>query len=125
MALPHARPGQPIDIAPLGPTLSRSASHTILKTRALALMRIVLPRGATLPPHNVYGEITLLCLEGAVAVDAGGRSCELRQHHLVLLPAGQEYAIRAIEDASLLMTVQLPPGLPGSASSTSADQDLG
>src|SRR2546421_12628963 len=120
MALPHARPGQPIDIAPLGATLSQAASHAILKTRALELMRIVLPRGAALPPHSVYGELTLLCIEGAVALDAGGHSCELRQHQLVLLPARQEYAIRALEDASLLMTVQLPPGMPGSASSTSA-----
>src|SRR3954453_6732407 len=124
MALTHARPGQPIDIAPLGATLAQAASHAILKTRSLELMRIVLRRGAALPPHSVYGELTLLCLEGAVAVDAGGRSCELRVHQLLLLPAQQEYAIRALDDASLLMTVQLPPGLPGIASSTSIRGDL-
>jgi quercetin dioxygenase-like cupin family protein len=123
MALSHAKPGQPIDIAPLGPALQRSASHAILKTRALELMRLVLRRGEAVPPHQVYGELTLLCLEGAVVVDAGGRSCELRDHQIVLLPAQQDYALRALEDSSLLMTVQLPPGLPGSASSTSAEGD--
>jgi quercetin dioxygenase-like cupin family protein len=121
MALPHAQPGQPIDIAPLGPALQRSASHAILKTRALELMRLVLRRGESVPPHRVYGELTLLCLEGSVAVDAGGHSCELRNHQMVLLPARQDYALRALEDSSLLMTVQLPPGMPGSASSTSAE----
>jgi quercetin dioxygenase-like cupin family protein len=120
MALPHALPGQPVDIAPLGPALSRAVSHAILKTRALALMRLVLPRGKALPPHCVYGELTLLCLEGAVAVEAGGHTCELRAWQFVLLPARQQYALRALEDTSLLMTVQLPPGSPGSASSTSA-----
>jgi len=118
MALPHARPGQPIDLAPLGPALSHAASHAILKTHALELMRIVLPRGASLPPHSVYGELTLLCLEGAVAVEAGGDSFALRAHQLVLVPAREEYALSAMEDSSLLMTVQLPPGLPGSGSST-------
>jgi quercetin dioxygenase-like cupin family protein len=119
MALPHAQPGQPIDISPLGPDLARAASHAILKTQSLELMRIVLRRGAELPPHSVYGECTLLCLEGAVAVDAAGASVELRAHQIVLLPALQEHAVRALEDTSLLLTVQLPPGLPGSASSTS------
>jgi len=120
MALPHARPGQPIDIAPLGAALSRAVSHAILKTRALELMRLVLPRGAALPRHSVYGELTLQCLEGVVVLDAGGHSCQLRADQLVLLPARQDYALRALEDTSLLMTVQLPPGAPGSASSTSA-----
>jgi len=120
MALPHARPGQLIDIAPLGAAFAQAASHAILKTRSLELMRIVLPRGAALPPHCVYGELTLLCLEGAVAVDAGGCSCELRQQQLVLLLARTQYAVRALDDASLLMTVQFPAGMPGSASSTSA-----
>ena len=118
MALPHARPGQPIDIGPLGPDLAHAASHAILKTQALELMRIVLRRGGQLPAHSVYGECTLLCLEGSVVVEAEGTSCELRANQLVLLPALQMHAVRALEDASLLLTIQLPPGLPGSASST-------
>ena len=118
MALLHARPGQPIDIRPLGPQLAESASHAILKTRALELMRIVLRRGDQLPSHSVYGECTLLCIEGAAAVDAPGSSFELRPWQMVLLPALENHAVRALEDTSLLLTVQLPPGQPGSASST-------
>jgi quercetin dioxygenase-like cupin family protein len=119
MALPHARPGQPIDVAPLGPALDRAVSHAFLKTYALELIRLVLPRGTTLPPHSVYGELVLQCLEGAVAVEAGDRVFELRRHQAVLLPARQAYALRALEDTSVLMTVQIPPGAPGSRSSTS------
>jgi quercetin dioxygenase-like cupin family protein len=122
MALSHARPGQPIDIAPLGAAIDRAASHAIIKTRSLELMRIVLRSGATLPAHSVHGEVTLQCLEGAVAVDAGGETIELRPNQIVLLPAAQQHAVRALEDASLLLTVQLPAGLPGSGSSTSASQ---
>ena len=63
----------------------------------------------------------LAALEGAVAVESGGRAFELRGHHLVLLPAQQDYALRALEDTSLLMTVQIPPGAPGSGSTTSSE----
>lgn len=118
MALQHARPGEAIDLAPLGERLRRSATHAILKTQALELMRLVLLAGNALPPHSVYGEITILCIEGTVVVDAGGGSCRLAAGQLVLLPAKVEHSVRALQDASLLVTVQLPPGLPGSASST-------
>ena len=118
MALSHAKPWQTIDISPLGGALRASATHAILKTHALELMRIVLPAGEALPPHSVYGELTLLCLEGVVEVDGDGVGCRLAAHQLALLPAQARYAVRALQDASLLMTGQLPPGLPGSGSST-------
>lgn len=120
MALPHARPGQPIDITPLGDALTRSASHAILKTHALELIRLVLREGQTLPPHNIQGEATLHCLEGVLCVEAAGGTTELRAGQLLLVPAQAEYSLRALQDASLLFTVQLPPGKPGSASSTAA-----
>lgn len=118
MALSHAQPWQAIDISPLGGQLRASATHAILKMHALELMRIVLPAGATLPPHSVYGETTVLCLEGRVEVEGDGAACRLGPHQLVLLPAQARHAVRALEDASLLVTVQLPPGRPGSGSST-------
>ena len=122
MAIEHARPAQPVDISPLGEALSHSASHAILKTHSLELMRVVLRAGQSVPPHKVYGEITLLCIEGAVSVEvAGGGASQLKPWQLVLLPAQAEYALQASQDCSLLVTVQTPIGLPGSASSTQRD----
>ncbi len=119
MALDHAQPGQPIDVAPLGAALRESSTHAILKTRSLVLMRVVLRAGEALPPHNVRGELTLLCIEGAAEVSMdNGASCPLRASQLVLLPAQVQHAVRALEDTSLLLTIQLPAGEPGSASST-------
>jgi len=118
MALDHAQPGQPIDIAPLGAALRESATHAILKTRSLELMRVVLRAGEVLPPHNVRGELTLLCIEGAAEVTIDGTACQLRASQLVLLPAQAQHAVRALEDTSLLLTIQLPACAPGSASST-------
>lgn len=119
MALEHAQPGQAIDIAPLGAALRRAASHAIIKTRALELMRVVLREGESLPPHRVYGESILLCIEGAVEVVMPGPACRLNAGQLVLLPAEMEHGVRALQDSSLLLTIQLPEGQPGSASSTS------
>ena len=118
MALLHARPGQPVDVAPLGSALRHAATHAILKTRSLELIRVVLRAGDALPPHQLRGELTLLCLEGAAKVTLDGDSCTLRSSQLVLLPAHLQHAVQALEDCSLLLTIHTPAGLPGSGSST-------
>ncbi|WP_372524757.1 cupin [Piscinibacter sp.] len=118
MALEHARPGEVIELRPLADQLASVATHALLKTRSLELMRIVLAAGQGVPRHSVQGEVTIQCIEGVVRVDAQVGSCELRPGQLVLLPAQDSHALLAIKAASLLVTVQLPAGLPGSDSST-------
>ena len=118
MAIEHAKPGEPIDIRPLGAALREHRTHALLKTQSLELMHIVLAQGDALPQHSVYGEVTIQCIEGAVEVDAPTGALRLEAGQLVLLPARFEHGVRALADASLLVTVQLPPGRPGSASST-------
>lgn len=119
MALDHAQPGQPIDIAPLGIALHGSITHAILKTHSLELIRVVLRAGEAWPPHKICSELTLLCIEGSVEVTMDGDACQLRANQLVLLSAQVQHSVRALEDTSLLLTIQLPAGAPGSASSTS------
>ncbi|NRF65620.1 cupin domain-containing protein [Aquincola sp. S2] len=118
MALIHAKPGQPIAIAPLGADLRQASTHALLKTQSLELIRLVLRAGEALPPHQVRGELTLLCLEGEVEVAMDGRVCLLRADELLLLSADVQHSVRAQQDSSLLLTIQLPAGTPGSASST-------
>ena len=119
MALDHTKPGQPVDIGPLGTALRESATHAILKTRSLEVIRLVLQDGQTLPLHAMRGESTLLCIEGAAEVTVDGTACPLRANQFVLLPAQAAHTMRALEDTSLLWTIQLPAGEPGSASATS------
>lgn len=115
MALTHARPGQPIDIAVLGIALHESATHMILKTRSLEVIRVVLRRGEAWPPHRVRFDSTLLCIEGAAEISADGSTCELRASQLIVLPAQLRHAVRALEDTSLLVTLQLPANAHGSS----------
>lgn len=119
MALTHAQPGQPIDIAPLGQSFRESATHAILKTRSLELIRVVLRAGESLPSHQVRGESMPLCIEGSADVNLDGTTCRLDAGQILLLPARLQHAIQAREDTSLLLTIQLTPGTPGSASTTS------
>ncbi|HSI56138.1 MAG TPA: cupin domain-containing protein [Ideonella sp.] len=118
MALDHALPGQAIPVAPLGARLRETPTHTLLKTHATELIRVVLQAGDAWPTHSIRGEMTLLCLEGSAELSIDGALCTLGPGELVLLPAGVPHALHARQDTSLLLTLQTPAGTLGSASST-------
>jgi quercetin dioxygenase-like cupin family protein len=118
MALEHAGFGDTIHLPPLGGRIAEAKSRALLKTHALELIHLVLQAGERRPPHQVYGELVLHCLEGEVRlqIDAGERLLGAGQ--LVLLAAKAPFALQALKPSSLLMTVQLPADQPGSGSST-------
>lgn len=107
MAIPHAAPGQAIDVPPLGPRLAGEKTVALFKSRDLELIRLVLPAGRSLPPHQVAGEITIHCLEGRLDVTTKGRSHLLGAGQLLYLQGGVPHAVTALEDASALITVAL------------------
>lgn len=109
MALPHAQALDIIDLRPLGPGLPGAVTSSLLKTRSLQLMRLVLPAGQGLPEHSVPGAITVLCLEGEAVVTTPSRRCPLGAGQLVMLEGGEPHAVQALSDASLLVTVLLHP----------------
>lgn len=107
MALHHAASGELIDIRPLGEKLSSSPSVALARTTELEVMRLVLPIGRELPKHQVPGEIMLQCLEGAVELLAHERIQPLHAGEMVYLAGNVPYALRAIANSSVLMTVLL------------------
>lgn len=107
MALPHAQSGQLVNVRPLGNALSSAVSHAIVKGRDIEVMRLVLAAGKTLPDHQVPGEVTLLCLEGTAELQAHGNLQVMRTGDLVYLRGDEPHALRALEDASLLLTIFL------------------
>lgn len=54
------------------------------------------------------GKFTLHRLEGRVAIDLPENSLELTAQQLVYFNGGVPHALRALEDASLLLTIMLP-----------------
>jgi len=106
MALHHASSGELIDIRPLGEGLAQAVTKTLYKSDHLQVFRMVLPAGKTAPPHSVPGEITVQCLEGSLEFTADGTTQVMRQGDLVCLAAGVRHALAALEDTSVLVTVQ-------------------
>jgi quercetin dioxygenase-like cupin family protein len=107
MAIPHASPGDVIDVAPLGPKLAGARSHALFKSADLEVIRLVLSAGEGLPPHAVAGEITLQCIEGRVAFDCAAGKRELGAGQMIHCAAEELHGLRAMADASLLLTIAL------------------
>ena len=107
MALPHAAPGEPIDVRPLGGRLAQQQTAALFKSAALEVIRLVLPAGRSLPPHKVAGEITIQCIEGKIDVTAEGKSHPLGAGQLLFLPGHLVHGVVAIENSSALVTIAL------------------
>jgi quercetin dioxygenase-like cupin family protein len=113
MALPHANLLDVINAAPLGPSLRRAVSTSLIKTDRLQLLHLVLPAHHDLPQHHVADECSIHCLEGEIELVLPGGARHLRPGNLVVLPAGQPYSIRARSDSGVLMTLLLQDGDAG------------
>jgi quercetin dioxygenase-like cupin family protein len=107
MAIPHAAPGETIDVRPLGIDLAGAKTTALFKSEDLEVMRLVLMAGKSLPPHKVPGEITIQCIEGRIDVTAGGKSHLLAAGHLLLLSGNVVHGVAALEDSSALVTIAL------------------
>jgi quercetin dioxygenase-like cupin family protein len=111
MALPHAASGDLINLRPLGDKLEGAPSTALLKTEHVELMRLVLSAGKSFPEHWVEGEITVQCLEGRIEFEARQDGHQIRHvmgpGELVYLAGGVPHALRALEDASVLVTILL------------------
>ncbi len=109
MALAHFASGNVIHLRQEGEDLSRFSSTALAKTAEIELIRMALPRGKGMPEHSVTGAVTLLCLEGEIAVQAHGRTEVLGVGDLMYLNGGQVHALQAQRDALLLLTIVLEP----------------
>lgn len=105
MSLPHPGPCEPIDVRPLGARLGDASSTALFRTDDIEVMRLVLPRGKSVPEHHVEGEMTLQCLEGTVEVRTGGKLQRLQAGEMLYLFGRTPYSLTAADDTSVLMTM--------------------
>jgi hypothetical protein len=94
MAIPHAQSGEVVDVHPLGPALATARTTTLVKSKTLEILRLVVPAGKEIPSHQVAGEVTLLCLEGTVGIPVDGDTRVLEAGQLLYL-AGHESMLSA------------------------------
>ena len=108
MAIPHAKPGEVVDVRPLGSALASAQTKTLVRAEQVEVIRLVVPAGKEIPEHKAKGEVIVHCLEGRVAFTAHGKTQTLEAGHLLYLPTGEPHSVKGIENASLLVTVLLP-----------------
>lgn len=107
MAIPHAKSGEVIDIRPLGPALAQTKTTTLVKTKTVEIIRLIIPSGKQIPEHRAHGEITVQCLEGRVTFSTGSTKRDLVAGQLLYLAGEEPHALHALEDASVLVTILL------------------
>lgn len=108
MAIPHAKPGEVVDVRPLASALASAQTKTLVRAEQVEVIRLVVPAGKEIEEHQAKGEIVVQCLEGRVAFTAFGKTQNLEAGKLLYLPTGEPHSVRGIENASLLLTVLLP-----------------
>ncbi|HVL09026.1 MAG TPA: cupin domain-containing protein [Burkholderiaceae bacterium] len=108
MAMPHAAPGELIDLHPRDASLLETATQAFFKTDHLEVMRLVLLSGERFPEHQVAGEVTIQCLAGVVRLHQGEQSVEMAAGTMLYLRGGTPHALEAVEDAAILVTILLP-----------------
>ena len=108
MAIPHAKPGEVVDVRPLGPALASAQTKALVRTAQVEVIRLVVPAGKEIEEHKAKGEIVVQCLEGRIAFTAFGRTQNLEAGELLYLPPSEPHMVKGIENASLLLTILLP-----------------
>ncbi|TAM01355.1 MAG: cupin domain-containing protein [Paraburkholderia sp.] len=107
MAIPHATPGEPFDVRPLGNALKDAKSTTLIRGNQLEVIRLVLPAGKHVSEHQAPGEVTVQCVEGLVRFIVKGEPRTMHAGDMLLLEAGTPHALEALDSASLIVTIRL------------------
>ena len=107
VAIPHAQPGDVIDVRPLGVELTTARTRTLLKSERIEVIRLVMATGKVLAEHKAPGEIIVQCLEGKIAFTAREQTHELTSGQMLYLEANEPHSVQCLEDASFLVTIAL------------------
>ncbi len=108
MALPHAEPGEVIDLRPLGPDLGGTQTAILVKIPFLEVIRLILLAGKEVCHHHeLAGEVMVHCLEGLITVQINGDSRVLEVGQMLYLSGGQPHSLRGVENSSVLLTILL------------------
>jgi quercetin dioxygenase-like cupin family protein len=108
MAIPHAKPGEVVEIRPLGLALASAQTKTLVRSEQLEVIRLVVQAGKEIAEHKTKSDLVVHCLEGRVAFTALGKTQNLEAGTLLYLPTGEPHSVKGIENSSLLLTVLLP-----------------
>lgn len=103
MSEPLAVPGQVIDA--WASWTDGEAKSTILRTPHMEVMRLHVNANSRVPTYEAAGEITILCVQGRIVVEALDLRAELNTGQLLYLLLNEPFSLIGEEESSLLITV--------------------
>lgn len=105
MALPHAAPGEPVQLPSISSMPADARSSALVKTDRFEAAVLMVRAGTGIAPHAVAGYCTLQCLGGMVTLETGSSDIDLKDGDWVYLERGERHGITAAEDSTLLLTI--------------------
>lgn len=107
MAIKHIEANEICDLKPSDSDLNQMKTNALFKSKDLELIRLVLSKGGSLPPHKVKGEIIIQCIEGQLDIITNEQSHILNPGQLMYLLGEQMHSVMAIKDSIALVTIAL------------------
>lgn len=89
---------------------SGRAAKTLVKEGRLRATLMAVKRGTLIKQHQVEGPVSIQCLRGNVAIDAGGDETELTAGGLLVLDKKVPHDLKAMRDSTVLITLSHPGG---------------
>ncbi len=117
MAISHAQPGEVISLTGDSSAPGMTGTKALIKTPRMEVIRLVLPRGKTIPRHQAPGEIIVQGLAGRVRFTTMKTTIEVENGQLFYLSAAEPHEVTAVEDCSFLLTILLTPKTKDSSES--------
>jgi quercetin dioxygenase-like cupin family protein len=105
MAIHHAKPGEIVNLPPLGDALTGAKTSALVKHGRFEAVRLIVHAGMNIAEHRVAGAVTLHCLEGRVKLGLPDSEIELSANHWTYLEGGTVHSVTGIEESSLLLTI--------------------
>ena len=96
--------GRTASVQPLTPS-DTSRKIPLVKTPQVEVIQLIVPAGRDVPTHQAQGELIVHCLEGRIALSALGKVYDLTPAQLLHLSIDEPFSIRAIDNASVLVTL--------------------
>ena len=85
------------------------ASKTPVQNPAVGLTLFAFDAGEEISSHTSTGDALVQVLEGALEVTIAGTTQPVRAGEVIVMPAGQPHAVRALERSAMLLTVIFAP----------------
>jgi quercetin dioxygenase-like cupin family protein len=90
------------------PTSSDHLGKTVMHAPDLRLVLMTLKAGTRIPEHCAEGSLTIHALDGRILVEVVDATFDLAPNQMLALERGLSYALHAIEDTAILLSISWP-----------------